>query len=264
MKKQKWFLFSMITVTLMGLTACNNKKNSTPPPPGCPSGQIATPAGCSPPGNVTPPVGYIQPPSNGGLVQYYSSKTDFLSPQDTLTPTQNWVNFLRDALGVCDRCQTTIGQAVQCDSWVRGFNMVMLSFAANQSSLAQMAFYTTPYITQTYYQFAWQFPKIEDFFITLFTGAPAPSCNPGQFSPYWATQVTFETQNNGEGFVVYVNNGPLMSRWNLYKLRLYVAKGKIGDQSFNYQLTAIDKSGHSGDLATGTLTRCKNPNCSMF
>lgn len=142
--------------------------------------------------------------------------------------------------------------------------MMMISLAGALASNHQIAFYSTPSISQNYFQFAWQFPKIEDFFLTLFTGAPAPSCNPGQFSPYWASEAQFKTINTDTGFVLAVDHGPLYSRWNLYKFRLTVPVGKIGDPSFNFQLSVIDKNGNSADLATGTLTRCQTANCSMF
>jgi hypothetical protein len=130
--------------------------------------------------------------------------------------------------------------------------------------MSQMAFYSTPLIAQTYFNYAWQFPSVEDFFLSLFTGVPPPSCNPGQFTPYWATSVQYEQANNNQGFILYVNYGPSLSRWNLYKFRLIVPVGKIGDPKFNFQLSVIDKNGNSADLATGTLNRCQSLNCSMF
>lgn len=257
-------LIILAYLSTLVMVACNNKSSSAPPLPACPAGQVATPAGCAPPGNISPPVGYIPPISSNGLFQYYASKTDFMSPRDTLNMTDNYTNFLRDALGVCDRCSTSIGEGVQCDSWTRGFNMLMISLAGNLTANHQMAFYSTPAFTQKYFYFAWQFPKIEDFFITLFTGTPAPSCNPGQYSPYWAESVQFKSYNSDKGFVLALDHGPYYSRWNLYKFRLTVPVGKPGDQSFDFQLSVIDKNGNTADLATGTLTRCQTNNCSMF
>lgn len=119
-------------------------------------------------------------------------------------------------------------------------------------------------ISQSYFNFAWQFPNIGDFFVTLFTGAPAPSCNYGQFSPYWATQVQYDVHNNSQGFVLFVNNGPPASKWNLFKIRLYVPVGKIGDPKFDFKLSVMDKDNNSYDIATGTLTKCTYKNCGMF
>ncbi len=264
MLMKKTLLITLVYLSVSTLVGCNNKKSSSLPPPGCPAGQVATPAGCAPPGNIVPPVGYIPPNQTNGLYQYYASKTDYMSPGDTLTPTTNYTNFLRDALGVCDRCSTSIGEGVQCDSWLRGFNMMMISLAGALNSNHQIAFYSTPYISQSYFQFAWQFPKIEDFFLTLFTGVPPPSCNQGQFSPYWASDAQFKTINTDNGFVLAVDHGPYISKWNLYKFRVTVPVGKIGDPSFDFQLSVIDKNGNTADLATGTLTRCQTFNCSMF
>lgn len=262
-KKCIYTLF--IFLAAAALTSCGNKKSSPPPPPpGCPNpNHVATPAGCVPSGNVAPPYGYQY---FNGTYQYYASKTDFLTKVDTLFPTDTFNQFLRDALGVCDRCSSTYGVGVplNCSSWNKGFNMLMLTMAANQSSTHQMSFFTTPAMQQSYFQFAWMFPKVEDFFITLFTGIPAPSCNPGLFSPYWATYVQYDTFNNGNGFVLYVNNGPLLSRWNLHKFRIYVDQGKVGDQSFGFRFSVTDKDGVSKDIATGTLTRCAYRNCKMF
>lgn len=259
-----YFNFVLVSVVSIFLYACNNKNNSSPPPPVCPVGYVATPAGCVPGGANIQPLQYV--PFNG-YIQYYASKTDFITQKDTLIPTENYRTFLRDALGVCDRCSSTsgvgMGEALECGSWVKGFNMLMISLAANQGSTHQMSFYSTPKISQSYFNFAWQFPDIGDFFVTLFTGAPAPSCNYGQFSPYWATQVQYDVHNNGQGFVLFVNNGPNPSKWNLFKFRLYVPVGKIGDPSFNFKLSILDKDNKSYDLATGTLTKCTYSNCGM-
>lgn len=248
------------------LFACNNNKNNSPPPPPvCPMGQVATPAGCVVSGANTQPINYS--PFNG-YVQYYASKTDYITNKDTLIPTSNYSIFLRDALGVCDRCSNTsglgTGEVLVCDSWVKGFNMMMISLAADQAAQHQMSFYTTPKISQTNVNFAWQFPDIGDFFVTLFTGAPSPSCNYGQYSPYWATKVQYEVQNNNQGFYLYVNSGPSYSKWNLFKFRLSVPVGKIGDTNFDFKLSVFDKDNKSYDLATGTLTKCMNANCGMF
>lgn len=249
------------------LASCNNKSNTTiPVGPTCPAGQVATPAGCALQGNMIPPVGYIQP---NGTIQYFASKSDFIAAKDTLTLTSNYRTFLKEALGVCDRCYTTAGQGLECDSWLRGFNMLMMSLAAtNSTATHQLAFYSTPQLTQSYYYFAWQFPKVEDFFLTLFTGVPAPSCNNGGFHPYWATNVQYDSANSGKGFVLYVNYGPVDSTWNHYKFRLKIPSGKVGDATLNFQLTVI-KTNLSGkdesfDLATGTFTRCQTANCGMF
>lgn len=264
MKLMNWILLSITTLAMSGLIGCNNKSSkSAPPPAACPAGMIATPAGCSNPGNVTPPIGYV-PPTGNGLIQYYASKNDFITKTDTLTPTSNYALFLKQGLGVCDRCQTSSGQGLSCESWMAGFNMVMLSFAGVTPSASQLAFYTTPYMQASYFQFAWQFPSLEDFFINVFTGAPMPSCNYGQFAPYWATQVQYETYNDGKGFIVWTNIGPANSQWYLYKFKLLVPQGKIGDANLGFQLSVVDRNGKSGDLATGTLTRCQRANCSMF
>ncbi len=263
LKKGLFTLFFIFAAAY--LTSCGSKKSSPPPPPpSCPNpNHVATPAGCVPAGNVAPPYGYQY---FNGNYQYYASKTDFLTQTDTLFPTATYSQFLRDALGVCDRCSTTVGVGVplNCSSWLKGFNMLMITMSANQSSTHQMSIYSTPAMQQSYYQFAWMFPKVEDFFVSLFTGLPAPSCNPGLFSPYWASYVQYDSYNSGKGFVLYVNNGPLLSRWNLYKFRLYVDQGQVGDQSFGFRLSVTDKDGKSKDLATGTLNRCSYPNCRMF
>jgi len=256
------FLLSLASVFIF---ACSKKTSAPPPPPVCPVGLVPTPAGCVPAGVNNQPYNYI--PYNG-YFQYYASKTDFLTNIDTLKMTDNYKIFLRDALGVCDRCSSTsgagMGAALECGSWVKGFNMMMISLAANQSALHQLSFYSTPMISQTYFNFAWQFPDIGDFFVTLFTGAPAPSCNYGQFSPYWATQVQYEVQNDSKGFVLFVNNGPSYSKWNLFKFRLSIPVGKIGDPNFDFKLSVWDKDNNSFDLATGTLTKCVTSNCGMF
>jgi hypothetical protein len=268
MKFKTLLLVGSITGSILISIGCNNKsKTGAPPPVSCPSGQVASPAGCVFPGNMVPPVGYIPPYGNNGLTQYFASKTDFITQRDTLFLNDNYKTFLKEALGVCDRCYSTsgsgMGEALECGSWMKGFNMLMLSFS-NYSASNQISFYSTPTVSQTYYNFAWQFPKIEDFFLTLFTGIPAPSCNQGQFSPYWAAESNFEKTGDQKGFSLFVNQGPFYSSWNRAKLLLEVPVGQIGDPSFNFRLIYIDKNNNRGELATGTLTRCASANCGLF
>lgn len=258
MKKQKLILLILAVTGLTIFVSCNNK--SVRSTRGCPSGYAPTPAGCAPNGNMTP-INYV-PPING-TYQYFSSKNDFMVPTDSLFPSSQYADFLKNALGVCDRCSNSSGGLLECQSWVNGFNMLMISVSPQATQKHQMAVYTTPALQNSGYSFAWQFPDLEDYFINVFTGAPAPSCNYGQYAPYWATDMSYDSHNGGNGFVLYVNQGPFYSPWNLYKFRLYVPTGKIGDSKFDYELQALDKNGHIIPIAQGTLNRCRTRNCGM-
>ena len=269
---EKWGSMNILLISLFlisfGISGCNNQSKSSPPPPSCPIGQAPTPAGCAIQGQIPQPIGYLPPNTTNGLTQYFASKADFVSRVDTLSMNSIYRDFLRDALQVCDRCYSTSSNAgLECGSWLQGFNMIMVSFSGQlNGGSQQLAFYSNPAISQSYYYYSWQFPKPEDFFISMFTGVPAPSCTQGSFSPYWATNASYDLHNNGNGFVVYAKGGPLLSKWNLYQFRLYVSNGKVGDNSLPFRVTIKSNASNASEveMATGTLSRCQTPNCGMF
>jgi hypothetical protein len=244
------------------LISCNNSKKSSgpvapPPPPSyvCPVGQIMTNAGCQ-------VQGIIQ--NNNGSIQYYSSMNDkYSNGSATLNPGVSYTDFLKNALGVCERCANSYGEALQCSSWLSGFNMIRLEFVQGFTNRMRVHFYSTPVINNNYFTYAWNFPTFGDFFINFFTGAPPPSCNPGQFAPYWWGDFSVETYNNNQGFVLY-GQGPYLSKWNRHVIRIYVDTGKVGDTLFNYRVVAYTPTNTVLNLATGSFARCQSANCGLY
>jgi hypothetical protein len=242
--------------------SCNkSKKSSGPPPPPpppppvtCPAGQIMSSAGCVIQGVV---------PVNMGPIQYYSSMNDRYSAAGAnLSPDNSYTDFLQNALGVCERCENSYGETLQCSTWENGFNMIRLEFIQGITNKMRVHFYSSPIVQNQYFQYAWNFPTLEDFFITFFTGAPPPSCNPGQYAPYWWGDFSVETHNDNQGFVLY-GQGPYLSKWNRHVIRIYVDTGKVGDATFNYRVVAYTPTNSVVNLITGSFSRCQTANCGL-
>jgi hypothetical protein len=197
-------------------------------------------------------------------VQYYSSMNDTFNPSNptSFSPGSGYTDFLKNALGVCERCVNSYGELLQCSSWENGFNMIRLEFLPGVTNKMRIHFYSSP-ISNSYFQFAWNFPSLEDFAISFFTGMPAPSCNNGQYAPYWWGDFSVESHNSDKGFVLY-GQGPYWSKWNRHAIRVYVDSGKVGDSNFDYRVTAISNTNGTTDLATGSFARCQSANCGLY
>lgn len=253
----------VLFILILGLSsylmmACqqSNGGGATPAPPApiiCPAPQVALNGVCVVAGGG---------PVNTQM-QYYSSKTDPHAPSDTLAPDSAYPDFLQNALGVCERCANSGGEIMQCSSWEDGFNLIRLEFIPGVANQVKVHFYSTPKLSNSYFQYAWSFPTLGDFFLTMFTGAAVPSCNPGQYSPYWYGTFYIDSTNNGSGFVAY-GQGPYFSKWNRHAIRIYVDTGKVGDSLFNYRAIAITPDNHTIQLAHGSFQRCLTTNCGVY
>jgi hypothetical protein len=261
--KHKILVIASAVITATMIVACNKSKSSgggpapapVPVPVSCPPGQIMTNAGCTIQGVV---------PVNMGPIQYYSSMNDrFNSSGNSFQPDSSYTDFLQNALGVCERCVNSYGEALQCSTWENGFNMIRLEFVQGVSNRMRVHFYSTPILQNNYFTYAWNFPSLEDFFLTWFTGAPPPSCNPGQYAPYWYGDFNVETTNGSQGFVLY-GQGPYLSKWNRHTIRIYVDTGKIGDPNFNYRVVAYTPTNEVIHLVNGSFSRCQSQNCGLY
>lgn len=247
-------LSGIITFLAVACQQSGSGGGSTPPPPvpiACPNGQVGYNGTC-----ILPIVG------GNGQLQYYTSKSDPVSNIDSLTPDTSYVDFLKGALGVCERCATSIGEALKCSSWQNGFNMIRLEFTPGNMTQLKVHFQTTPKLSNPYFQYAWSFPKIGDFFLALL-GAPMPSCNYGQQTPYWFGTFNLQANTSSSGFVVY-GQGPLGSEWNRHAIRFNITNGNVGDSSFNYSMIAITPDNTQINLAHGKFQLCQTPNCGVF
>jgi hypothetical protein len=203
-------------------------------------------------------------PINLGPIQYFSSMNDRLNSSGaTFYPDSSFTDFLQNALGVCERCENSYGEVLQCSTWENGFNMIRLEFIQGVSNKMRVHFYSSPILQNPYFTYAWNFPSLDDFFVTFFTGAPPPSCNPGQYAPYWWGDFSVESHNDGKGFVLY-GQGPYLSRWNRHAIRIYVDTGKVGDTTFSYRVVAYTPTNSVIPLVTGSFARCQTANCGLY
>lgn len=261
-RKNLFILVSSVVAATL-IISCNKSKKgggSPPPPPPppivCPAGQVMSNAGCMVQGVV---------PLNMGPIQYYSSMNDKFNNANTasLNPDSSYTDFLQNALGVCERCANSYGESLQCSTWANGFNMIRLEFVQGVANKMRVHFYSTPILQNNNFTYAWNFPTLEDFAISFFTGVQPPSCNPGQYAPYWWGDFSVESHNDNQGFVLY-GQGPYLSKWNRHTIRIYVDAGKVGDPTFNYRVVAYTDQNAILNLVTGSFSRCQSANCGLY
>jgi hypothetical protein len=247
------FLSTLSLINFIGCQKSGRGSSPAPAPIICPAGQSMTPSGvCA--------INQIIPVNT--QMMYYSSKNDSLSTTDTFVTDESYSEFLKKSLGVCERCSNSEGEILQCSTWENGFNLLKLEFVPNLTNQVRVHFFTAPIVKNPYFQYAWSFPDIDDFFVTLFTGAPMPSCNYGQYTPYWSNTFNVEGSSTSSGFTVY-GKAPFWSQMNRYDLRIKIEDGKVGDSFFNWKMTAITDKNVIINLAHGKLQKCQRPNCGL-
>ncbi len=242
------------SISLMNFIGCQKSSRGSSPAPVpivCGAGQILTSTGvCGP----------IIPVNT--QMMYYSSKNDPVSSTDSFVTDEYYSEFLKKSLGVCERCSTSEGEMLQCSTWENGFNLLKLEFVPTLANQVRVHFFTAPILKNPYFQYAWSFPDIDDFFLNLFTGAPMPSCNYGQYTPYWSNVFNVEGSSTSKGFTVY-GKAPFWSQMNRYDLRIKIEEGKVGDTFFNWKMTAITDKNVIINIAHGKLQKCQLTNCGI-
>lgn len=196
----------------------------------------------------------------------------------TILDQTTYREFLRTAMGVCDRYANTGGTA-SCSSWVNGgFDLVMTPTSVDSMNVTVR---TWPQYNgySTYY---YNLPTWKEFALG-FLGVPvAPQAgvqaNPMVLTTYSAGNVYAPTTktvfpiNNNAGFEVRYDSpyGSFSNARNMIQIR--VDQGKVGDPSFSFTMyypNCISTGGASSTctggvgtaFARGTLTRCQTPNC---
>lgn len=169
----------------------------------------------------------------------------------TVSNSTGMKEFLKKAMGVCDRTHST-GGVYDCGSWVSGYVKILLSGVGTNSMIASFYAYPT---TNQYYWYGYQLPSLSQFFAGMF-GFPVFSGYAGIMRNPLPLNLTVSAINNSQGFEGRAY-GDLYTQANRSLIQVQVATGKAGDASFNYQI------GFEGSvIMNGTFVNCQTGYCS--
>ncbi len=240
--------FKMVTYSLLGFSVALT---------GCGSGGGSGGAGAPPP-VVTPGPGILPASSQIG---FYAQSSNFYMPGyinagSTFQAQQGMHSLLKEAMGTCDREQTSGGLA-SCQTWISGAHDMVL-WADGGSTVNQVTIVIRSAPANQMGGAGWysySLPDFESAIIGLFTGW-FPGNTSGIFNPL-VLKATIWPVNNSQGFEARAY-GPQMSyAWNKL-LQLQVSQGKLEDPSWSYQLVF-----NGAVAANGTAVRCQSQYCGM-
>lgn len=253
-------VYSMLTVVACSKSSNNNNSAVTVT---CPSGSTYNGYGCV---NANGQV--VSVVNNGpGFLGYFA---DNWSAQKSVTILDQTAfrEFLRTAMGVCDRMQYSGGTA-DCTSWINGgFDVVMMVPDINNPNTINITFRAWPSIS-AYGYYSYSAPGISGLLGSFF-GIPSGANAGGYFDPMSLSSWTVSIVNTSQGFEAR-SYGPLYSFGNRSLIQVRVDQGKLGDGSFAVKFgypNCVQDSTHTCSnptgvwFAQGTFSRCQSANCS--
>jgi hypothetical protein len=200
----------------------------------------------------------------GGKVAFFAqnSKMDRLYQNigSSYTLHSGMYSVLKTAMRTCDRGNSNGGTA-SCQSWLNGFNDIMIFANGSQASSVQMVIRTmpdtscqNPYYCSTYW---YSLPSFKQFILGMF-GFNAFN-NSNVYNPMvlnmsiWPINNSkgFEMRGNAPGQDLYYNSGGLLFQFQ-------VPEGKLEDVAWNFRLIF-----NGATAASGRMVRCPQPNCGV-
>lgn len=187
---------------------------------------------------------------NTGSVGFYSENWH----DRTLTPSGSGLTeFLRDAMGVCDRNHTSGGLA-SCSAWTAGAFDVVMQAPSTQTNTVQVTFRAKPQFN-TYANYAYSLPSAGELAGAVLgfpvVGSPGAVRNPLQLN------MTVSVTNNFQGFEAR-GYGDYYTTANRSLVQIQIAQGKLEDSRFDYRIAYRGQV-----IATGTFLRCNTADCGL-
>jgi hypothetical protein len=186
---------------------------------------------------------------SAGIVGFYSENYR----QRNLQLTGNNTEFLRDAMGVCDRNHINGGTA-DCSAWASGaFDIVMMA-PASQSTNLQVTFRAAPRVNPNG-SYSYSLPSAGQLAGALL-GFPTVN-NPSAYLPRLQLNMVVSVTNNYQGFEAR-GYGDFQTKANRSLIQIQVPQGKLEDPSFAYRIA------YRGQImATGQFIRCGTADCGV-
>lgn len=212
--------FTAILATALMLVACNrNGSDNSGVPPGYNPNAIGCTSGTYYNG------GYCYN-ANGTAVGAYNGVnfiTDNYQYRNfTVSNSTVFRNFLKEAMGVCDRAQTSAG-IYNCSSWTSGYFQVVLQTQSAQATHLYATFSAYPY-SNGYSTWGAQLPSVGDFFLGLI-GFPMLDYGSAIRNPLTIDAV-ISNINKSQGFEAR-GYGDLYTTANTSLIQIIVMNGKL-------------------------------------
>lgn len=248
---KKSILLSALVV-LIGLAACQKKDDGVqaagPGVAGGLNGQVGLlPNGTVPPSQTTT-IGYFAQTSS--FDSYYKADAG----RSAYQLGGAYQDFLKTAMGVCDR-QTHSGGQAGCNAWVGGFNDLVLQFDSVNSNEARLIFRSYPMMNAGY-NYSYSRPSMSDFFKNL-VGFPSYSGYAGAMYNPLVLKMKAGPSNNSQGFTVQ-NLGATFTQSYDKMVKLEVPSGKLLDDAFVFHVYYDNQ-----EIGNGRLARCRTANCGL-
>lgn len=218
---------AVLTVALM-LVACN--RNSSDNTAGLPPGYNPNANGCA--AGTYYQNGYCYNPNGTQLGAY--NGINFISDNyqyRNFIAKSSYANFLKKAMGVCDRTENT-GGFYSCTSWTSGYSQVVLQTQTGTANQLYATFSAYPRMNTTV-NWGYQLPSMTDFFLGL-VGFPTTDWGSAIRNPL-SINAVISVINKSQGFEAR-GYGDFYTTANTGLIQIIIPVGKLEDREFDYQL----------------------------
>lgn len=183
-----------------------------------------------------------------GSVGFYSENYR----ERNLKTTGNFTDFLRDAMGVCDRGHINGGGA-SCSLWATGAFDVVIQAPTSQTNTLQATFRAARPRTNTYGDYYYSLPSLGQVAGAML-GFPVVG-TAGAYLPKLQLNMTVSVTNNYKGFEAR-GYGDFYSKANRSLIQIQIPEGKLEDGYFSYRIAYRGEA-----MATGQFVRCSTADC---
>ena len=260
MKKllNSFILLASATAVALLLIGCGkgNDNGNTTVTQACSTGYYFYNNTCVPIGGGGIPVqpGFLY--TNGFYADNYSGTTSL-----KVTNVAKMEEFLQQGMGVCNRAGKNYGTAA-CSSYSAGYTDIIIQFP-NTSSNTLLATIIAHPRSNGYSTYGAQLPSGQGLLglaLGWTTGIflPDPKAYYGALKNPLQLEMQVSAINNSTGFQAQ-GYGDFWTGYNRTLIAVQVPKGKVEDQSFNFNFMVQNQT-----AVQGTMTRCRYTNCNLY
>lgn len=198
--------------------------------------------------------GYLY--TNGFYADNYSGTTTL-----KVTNVVKMEEFLKQGMGVCNRAGLNYGSAT-CSAYSSGYTDIIIQFPNTTTNTLLATFIAQPR-NNGYFNYSAQLPSGRGL-LGLALGWTTGIFLPDTKAYYGALKNPLQLElqvsaiNNSTGFQAQ-GYGDFWTGYNRTLIAIQVPKGKVEDQSFNFNFMVQNQT-----AVQGTMTRCKHTNCNLY
>lgn len=186
---------------------------------------------------------------NTGSVGFYSENWH----DRNLSTAGGHREFLKNAMGVCDRHHSNGGLA-DCSTWMAGAFDIVMQAPNPQTNTVQVTFRAKPRVNQNY-NYYYSLPSAGQLAGALL-GLPVVG-NPGAVRNPLQLNMTVSVTNNYQGFEAR-GYGDFYTTANRSLIQIRVTQGKLEDPAFDYSISYRGQV-----IITGRFVRCNTADCGL-